>query len=761
MLRLFISFILFCISCSIPSFAARTITIDSIEYSISNQEATVISCLKKCKSINIPNSIENDIIVTTIGSYAFAGSTLESILLPNSITKLSDNAFHNSYKLNNISLPNSIISIGAGAFSHCSSLEFISLPDSVTTIRSNVFYNCRNLRNIVFSDSLVSIGSHAFQDCENLNNISIPNSITNIGPYAFERSGLTSITLSNSMTDIDNYAFKDCTKLESVIIPGSIKRIWDEAFVGCVNLKTAELQDGVEIIERRAFYKCSNLTIIIPPSVNTFGPNAITGVKNIYISYKTPPQINRSNISQSYIYVPWGLRSIYMDSDWNQGLRILCYGSYPHIDVNLTSPGTLVHHFNLDSVLSIGSLKITGAINGTDLIAINKMKNLEEIDLSEATIVAGGLPYYQTDQESYYTINDNFGYNSFYNIYPSIVYLPKVKRIESQSLNSRYITQLSVPSGIERIEAKAFSGALIHEIKLPSTLRFIGKSAFSYCKSLNNINLPTKLETIEESAFYSSSIQSIIVPPFVTELTTDVFGYCKNLKDITIPQNIKTINNPFNGCIFSKMIIEDSTEKLIGSGGSFTVDTLYLGRNFVDLHGWNIKDVITIGPNITTIPPSAFNSDCSFSKVSFHKSITSIGDKAFENSSIKEVYSENPEPPEISENTFTSTVYANATLYVPSESLTTYWLHRYWGRFASIKPLEDQTIIQTPQVDNLRININGNSITVENSGDSYFQIFDISGKRIYHGKQSTVSNLSTGIYILKLGNQTKKFAITM
>lgn len=718
MLRLFISIILFCISCSIPSFAARTITIDSITYSISNQEATVIKCLKRCKNVSIPKSVENNIIVTGIGSTE------------------KTSVFWNE-------------------------LESISLPNSITTIGAYTFSGCIKLNNVSLSDSLTYIGRYAFRGCISLNNIFLPNSITYIGSYAFDYSGLTSIALPNSMSVINGYTFIDCSKLESVIIPGSIKEIMDEAFVGCVNLKTAELQDGVEIIGRRAFYECSNLTLIIPPSVNTFGANAITGVKNIYISHKTPPKIDMNNIFKSYIYVPWGLKSKYIDSDWNRGLRILCYGSYPHIDVNLTSPGTLVHHFNLDSVLSIGSLKITGAINGTDLIAINKMKNLEEIDLSEATIVAGGLPYYQTDQESYYTTNDNFGYNSFYNIYPSIVYLPKVKLIESKSLHSRQITQLSIPHGIERIEDSAFSGALITEMKLPSTLKFIGESAFSSCELLNKFNLPYKLETIEKSAFYHCAIQSIIIPPFITELTTNVFGRCENLKDITIPQTIKAINSPFQSCNFSKMIIEDSPETLMGSGGSFTVDTLYLGRNFVDLHGWNIKDVVTIGPNITTIPPSAFNSDCSFSKVSFHKSITSIGDKAFENSSIKEVYSENPEPPEISENTFTSTVYANATLYVPSESLTTYWLHRYWGKFASIKPLEDQTIIQTPQVDNLRININSNSITVENSGDSYFQIFDISGKRIYHGKQSTVSNLSSGIYILKLGNQTKKFAITM
>ncbi len=800
MLRLFISFILFCLSCSIPSLATIIFTIDSIKYSLNDYPpyttATVRNCYKNQKNISIPAVIDgraaglsdSAIVVTRISSYAFQDNRIvENISLPNTIKTISNYGFYGSHiknislpdsisigdyafafcYLTSISLPNSTTNIGKYAFMNNWELKSVIIPSSIRTLKNGTFKDCEYLETVEIPEGVSTIGYQAFYNCKNLENVSLPNSIKSIGQEAFYNTAITTIHLSDSITSIGKKAFENCSKLEKIDLPNSLTAI-----------------------EERTFLDCANLSLSIPPSVTTIGDYAIHEIKNIYLSSKTPQPLGYNSVSSSIIYVPWDAKSSYMDSSWGRCLAIRSIGDLPHVEINLTSPGTLVNHLDLNNILSIGSIKITGAINGTDLITINRMKNLDRIDLSETTIVAGGMPYYQTDKESYYTVDNHFGYKSFHSICPSIIHLPNVKVIESGSLKSQGITELSIPNGLETIKSNAFSKALITQINLPS-VQIIEDHAFSDCSELLNVNIPSA-QTIGDYAFaYCSKLQNadlssarvigdnafscchelsdINLSPLITSLGSYSFMGCMNLKDFAIPKSIATINAPFYynsshycGSHLSKIIIEDSEEELNGFGGEATVDTLYIGRNFLNLSWkWRIMNVVTIGTNVTSIPSYAFNGSCGFSKVSFHKSITSIGDKAFENSSIKEVYSENPEPPEISENTFTSTVYANATLYVPSESLTTYWLHRYWGKFASIKPLEDQTIIQTPQVDNLKININGNSITVENSGDSYFQIFDISGKRIYHGKQSTVSNLSSGIYILKLGNQTKKFAITM
>ena len=75
--------------------------------------------------------------------------------------------------------------IGSDAFSDCSSLESIIIPDSVTSIGEYAFDYCSSLESIIIPDSVTSIGEGAFYDCLSLTSITIPNSVTSIGENAF------------------------------------------------------------------------------------------------------------------------------------------------------------------------------------------------------------------------------------------------------------------------------------------------------------------------------------------------------------------------------------------------------------------------------------------------------------------------------------------------------------------------------------------------------------------------------------------------
>lgn len=88
-------------------------------------------------------------------------------------------------------------SIGGGAFAG-SSLTSIEIPNSVTSIRGGAFSGCSNLISIIIPNSLASIESYTFNGCSSLSTITIPNSVTYIGDSAFDGcSRLTSITSLN------------------------------------------------------------------------------------------------------------------------------------------------------------------------------------------------------------------------------------------------------------------------------------------------------------------------------------------------------------------------------------------------------------------------------------------------------------------------------------------------------------------------------------------------------------------------------------
>ena len=107
--------------------------------------------------------------VKTIGEGAFANSRLKSVILTGT-EKISEYGFYYS-----------------------TSLESVILGDSLARIDAYAFYGCRNLKNIIIPEALTHIDNKAFASCESLGTVLIPQSVTYIATDAFD--GCESITL--------------------------------------------------------------------------------------------------------------------------------------------------------------------------------------------------------------------------------------------------------------------------------------------------------------------------------------------------------------------------------------------------------------------------------------------------------------------------------------------------------------------------------------------------------------------------------------
>jgi hypothetical protein len=161
--------------------------------------------------------------VTSIGEAAFEGTSLTSVILPNSVTNIGVEAFWGCFSLASVALPNSITSIGEAAFDDCTSLTSVTLPNSVTSIGENAFWNCTRLASVAFPNSLTNIGETAFEYCYFLTNLTIPNSVTSIGAGAFtDCTRLTSVTIGSSVGIIEGGVFWGCTSLTGVYFLGDV-----------------------------------------------------------------------------------------------------------------------------------------------------------------------------------------------------------------------------------------------------------------------------------------------------------------------------------------------------------------------------------------------------------------------------------------------------------------------------------------------------------------------------------------------------------
>ena len=130
--------------------------------------------------------------------------------------------------------------------------------------------------NEIHGKPVTAIGDDCFFNCEEIKTVQLPESIKEIGAQAFAMcKGLTEIILPDSVNSIGALAFRDCRSLKKVVLPKSLKRLSQGAFSFCY-LKDPEivLPDGLEVIERGAFWSAGVFDLRIPKSVKEIGVGA-------------------------------------------------------------------------------------------------------------------------------------------------------------------------------------------------------------------------------------------------------------------------------------------------------------------------------------------------------------------------------------------------------------------------------------------------------------------------------------------------------
>ncbi len=247
---------------------------------------------------------EKKYLVTEIGNSALHSTKVKHIILPDSITKIKNNAFARNHSLVSISLPTSVISIGDGAFSMCIMLRTVSLSDSLKYIGGNAFGGCSNLqaieippgvkkiegftfhccfalKRVILPFGLKEIADNAFYTCSSFKIINLPNTLEIIGNYALERVILTepvrldslkylgegafsyseikSFNISKSeLVSIPSFAFGG-SNLAEIILPIELKTISKAAFADCISLESISFPESLTYIGKFAFVNCIKL----------------------------------------------------------------------------------------------------------------------------------------------------------------------------------------------------------------------------------------------------------------------------------------------------------------------------------------------------------------------------------------------------------------------------------------------------------------------------------------------------------------------
>lgn len=121
-------------------------------------------------SVTIPNSLTN------LYTSAFKScSAIKEVHVPGGwkMTELFPAAYQT---VTNAVVNEGATFIRADKFSGCSGLQSVSIPDSVTKVNANAFLNCSSLETVTIPEKVASIGSNAFGGCSSLKALALPAS---------------------------------------------------------------------------------------------------------------------------------------------------------------------------------------------------------------------------------------------------------------------------------------------------------------------------------------------------------------------------------------------------------------------------------------------------------------------------------------------------------------------------------------------------------------------------------------------------------
>lgn len=220
------------------------------------------------------------------GNSIFSNCTsLTTVVLGSNFKRICSGMFNGCSSLTEITIPEGVTEIGSSAFMG-TQLVSLHVPSTVTSIGMQVAENLTTFTTLTFAPNsqLKTIDHRAFQNSSLSGDLVLPYGLVDIDYNAFANTDITSVKIPMTVTNPnlnngnDEYygVFSGCTSLVYAELSGA--NIGSDFFSGCTALKAVVIGEGVEKINNKAFYNCSELrAVYLPSTLKTIGSSANWG----------------------------------------------------------------------------------------------------------------------------------------------------------------------------------------------------------------------------------------------------------------------------------------------------------------------------------------------------------------------------------------------------------------------------------------------------------------------------------------------------
>ncbi len=213
-----------------------------------------------------------------LGYYGLGGD----IVLPNTVTKIGDEALKNNKNIVSITIPGSVKDIGNNAFEGCTKLERVIFtnPEKKSNnliIRVSAFQNCKKLTECEIPARAYQVVGNIFKGCTSLTEIKVNDA----NPYYFTQDGVLfgpALVQYEPQYD-DAYALQSypAGRQGAYTIPSSVKgkeidQVWTSGFEGAVGLTDITIPASIGRLGTAAFEGTGLTNVTIPDTVQQVDP---------------------------------------------------------------------------------------------------------------------------------------------------------------------------------------------------------------------------------------------------------------------------------------------------------------------------------------------------------------------------------------------------------------------------------------------------------------------------------------------------------
>lgn len=383
------------------------------------------------------------------------------------------------------------------------------------------------------------------------------------------------------VTGIGTGAFKDCTGITSVTMPATLQDVSVDAFAGCTNLKTVNLNYGLTYIYSSAFENTAITSVIIPDTVTYLGSSVFEGCTKL-----------------AYVTVGSGVTEI---------------GGY-----------------TFNGCTSLSAVTLRGPVSKISYSAFKGCTSLTAAPLGYYLTEIGDQAFYGCTSLTSVAVPNNvktIGSGAFNGCsrMSTLTLGSSVAEIDTGAFeNCTSLTKVTLPNSVKTLGSSVFNGCTaLTSATVGSGLKVLSRYTFNGCTSLKSVNMGANVTDIEFSAFTDcKSLASVSLPKKLKTIGDYAFENCSAFTSLALPDTLVSIGSrAFDDCDALTVVSGSPVLKDIGSYAFYGCDNL-------------VKVVLK---RCTNIGPSAFSNCPKLAEVWLPDDLALIESFAFYNSPVSHV----------------------------------------------------------------------------------------------------------------------------